>query len=186
MQRRNSLLHLLFLPAATVGLLACSAQSEETVAPASFSLANGQTKEPAAPLASLPEAASHREEASFIVEGRTTVDQATDAVLRVGGKITHDLRIIQAVAATLTPEQLRSLKADPTIRRVTKDAKTRTLSSHTRFRSGTVLDTFDGGLASDDGSLPWSGGWTLTESWPAPDHRNVRTSRVPSTGTRGS
>ena len=50
----------------------------------------------------------------YIVEARDTAS-AGKAVRHVGGRVTHDLPIINGVSALLTPTQLDSLRFDPTV-----------------------------------------------------------------------
>lgn len=54
---------------------------------------------------------------SYIVQGQD-LDTLRSLVSAEGGNITHELRIINAVAADLTPDQLATLRAAPGIRRI--------------------------------------------------------------------
>jgi serine protease AprX len=55
--------------------------------------------------------------ASVIVQGRST-RELTALVEKAGGKVTHELEIIDAVAANLTPEQYQIVAASPAVRRI--------------------------------------------------------------------
>ena len=66
---------------------------------------------PGAQAAPLQVHAARTAAASYIVQGPSFA-VTVKAVHRVGGRITHELPIINAVAATLTPVQTRALRAD--------------------------------------------------------------------------
>lgn len=61
---------------------------------------------------------------SYIVEGKS-FDEASWAVQSVGGKITHELRIINAVATSLTLEQRERLKKANGVLRVMRNGEVR-------------------------------------------------------------
>ncbi len=54
---------------------------------------------------------------SYIVQGRS-LETVTSAVLAVDGEITHELGVIRAVTANLTPAQLETIRNDPGVRRI--------------------------------------------------------------------
>ena len=62
------------------------------------------------------------EAVSFIVQGHDLASAAT-AVRGVGGTVTHELGIIHAVGAELTPTQVRALRAAPDAPRVLDDSR---------------------------------------------------------------
>ena len=66
---------------------------------------------------------------SYIVEGRS-FDEASWAVQAVGGKITHELRIINAVAARLTAAQREKISTAAGVLRVMQNGEARTTPAH--------------------------------------------------------
>ncbi len=58
--------------------------------------------------------------ASYILQGKSTRAVA-DAVESVNGQITHEFRMINAVAATLTSRQKQILQKNPVILAITDD-----------------------------------------------------------------
>ena len=65
---------------------------------------------------------------SYIVEGKS-FDDASWAVQAVGGKITHELRVINAVAARLTSAQREKLSGAAGVLRVMRNGEVRTSPS---------------------------------------------------------
>ncbi len=59
--------------------------------------------------------------ASYILQG-TSTEAAAEAVVSVDGLVTHEFRIINAVAATLTYEQRDNLQVHPAILAINEDA----------------------------------------------------------------
>jgi hypothetical protein len=57
------------------------------------------------------------ERTEFIIQGQD-MESVTQAVLRVGGEITHELGIINAVGAELTAEQKSALEASSGVNRI--------------------------------------------------------------------
>ncbi len=57
---------------------------------------------------------------SFIVQGRD-VATAAEAVRAAGGEVTHELRIIDAVGARLTPAQIAVLEQHEAVTRIYQD-----------------------------------------------------------------
>ncbi len=64
---------------------------------------------------------------SYIVQANS-LQQAKDLVAEVGGSVTHELRVINAVGATLTDAQLDALQRSDAIRRVYEDVQLETTS----------------------------------------------------------
>ncbi len=64
----------------------------------------------------------------YIVQAES-LTQAKDLVTRVGGSITHELRVINAVGATLTERQLDALRESDKLRRVYKDRQLETTAA---------------------------------------------------------
>ena len=62
------------------------------------------------------------EATSAIVQG-PDLTRARAAVLAVGGTVTHELGIINAVGAVLTPDQRRTLRAAPDAPRILEDSR---------------------------------------------------------------
>ena len=67
----------------------------------------------------------NQEPASYIVRADST-ELAGELVSAVGGAVTHELGIIEAVAATLTPQQLTDLRSREAVRQVTVDGSVET------------------------------------------------------------
>ncbi len=65
--------------------------------------------------------------ASYILQGKST-QAVVDAVDAVNGQITHEFRMINAVAATLTLEQHDDLLVNPAIIAINEDAPVKTAS----------------------------------------------------------
>jgi len=63
----------------------------------------------------------------LIVQGES-IEAVTRAIAAVGGEITHDLHIINAVGANLSQEQFRAVQDMPGIRRVHGDGTVKTAS----------------------------------------------------------
>lgn len=63
--------------------------------------------------------------ASYILQGKST-EAVIEAVQSVNGEITHELAIINAVAATLTLPQRDELLVNPAILDISKDAPVKT------------------------------------------------------------
>ena len=63
---------------------------------------------------------SEESSASYIVKGKSS-ERAAELVLEVGGKVTHELKIIRAVGAKLTDSQRDALEKHPEISRVWED-----------------------------------------------------------------
>ena len=59
--------------------------------------------------------------ASYILQGKSTA-AVVEAVESVKGQVTHEFRIINAVAATLTAEQRDDLTENPVILAINEDA----------------------------------------------------------------
>lgn len=107
-------------------------------------------------LATQPPAAA-AQSGSFIVEARRggalTAQRAVEAV---GGQVTTDLPVIDAVAARLTPEQRQRLAANSAIRSVFEDVAVELTSSRANVR-----DNFDRvQWNNNDGQHRWSTSWT--------------------------
>ena len=66
--------------------------------------------------------------ASYILQGKSTAAVA-DAVESVNGQITHRFRMINAVAATLTPRQKQILQENPAILAISDDVPERPVAS---------------------------------------------------------
>ena len=66
---------------------------------------------------------------SYIVEGKS-FDEASWAVQAVGGKITHELRVINAVAAKLTRAQRERLNNAAGVLRVMRNGEVSTSPVH--------------------------------------------------------
>lgn len=62
---------------------------------------------------------------SYIVEGKS-FEEAAWAVQSVGGRITHELRIINAVSASLTAQQREALNGADGVLRVRPNGQVRT------------------------------------------------------------
>ena len=58
--------------------------------------------------------------ATYILQGEST-EAVADAVESVNGQITHEFRMINAVAATLTPRQKQILQENPEILAISDD-----------------------------------------------------------------
>ncbi len=67
-----------------------------------------------------PSAIAREEPAAFIVQA-TDLATALEAVREVGGEVTHQLAVIRAVGARLTPSQRAELEARAGITRVWED-----------------------------------------------------------------
>ncbi len=65
--------------------------------------------------------------ARFIVRAES-VEAAASAVKAVGGTVTHELGIIRAVSATLNAAQLRALRENPAIQRISADSNVRAMT----------------------------------------------------------
>lgn len=65
--------------------------------------------------------------ARFIVRAASVEDAAT-AVREVGGTVTHELGIIRAVSAMLNATQLRALRENPAIQRISADSNVRPMA----------------------------------------------------------
>jgi len=104
-------------------------------------------------------AASAREPGahSYIVRAATT-EAARVAVVAAGGAVTHELRIIDSVAARLTPTQRARLEARRDVRSVFADAPVKLASL-----TSTVGDNFNQARwTNDDGTHRWATAWTET------------------------
>ena len=66
-----------------------------------------------------------QEPASYIVRA-DSAELATELVVAVGGDVTHELGIIEAVAATLTSAQVTDLRSREAVRQVTVDGSVET------------------------------------------------------------
>ncbi len=101
---------------------------------------------------------------SYIVQGRDLAG-ASDAVRSVGGEITHELGIIGAVGARLTPAQQARLSESTSVRRIFGDRTVRTASI-----TATVRDEFDAiAYDGDDGTASWSSDWQDSDpQYPGP------------------
>ena len=76
--------------------------------------------------------------------------------VEVGGKVTHELKIIRAVGAQLTADQRDTLAEHPDVSRVWRDREAEVQSAGTL----TVLDRFDSSsFSNDDGPDSWAGSW---------------------------
>jgi serine protease AprX len=102
---------------------------------------------------------SHAETAGFIVEAdRGGAVAARGAVEAVGGRVTTDLPIIDAVAAQLTLRQRQRLTNHRNIRRVSADAPVELKSERANVR-----DNFDRvQWNNNDGRHRWATSWTET------------------------
>ncbi len=83
-------------------------------------LACAGTPQPAAPIGEQPNSPPEEEAAPFIVQG-TDLATVLEAVRKVGGEVTHELAVIRAVGARLTPSQRAQLEALDGITRVWED-----------------------------------------------------------------
>ncbi len=103
--------------------------------------------------------ASHQEvdqtPASVIVQG-DDLDTVRDAVLEVGGEITHELQIISAVGANLTPAQVERLNKTSLVR----IHENRSVTSSANEAEPDVRDKFkDVAWSGNNGAMYWSGDW---------------------------
>lgn len=69
----------------------------------------------------LPDLGVVEKAADYIVQA-SSVDAAAEAVRSVGGTVTHEIGVIQAVGATLLPPQVELLKRRSDVHRVFLDA----------------------------------------------------------------
>ena len=115
--------------------------------------------------ASVPASASH----TFIVQG-TGAAATAERVRAVGGTVTHELGIIDAVAAELTLEQEVALARQSPALRLYPDAGATTYAAEVSWY---VADSFGGGsFGNNDGSQSWSTPWIEEdpEAWGAGPH----------------
>lgn len=77
--------------------------------------------------ASVPGSAESAPARRVLVQG-TELAAVSQAVLEVGGEVTHELGIIHAVGALLTPGQIAELETSPAVRRIVEDRKVETMS----------------------------------------------------------
>ncbi len=82
--------------------------------------------------------------ASYILQG-TSTEAAAEAVVSVDGLITHEFRIINAVAATLTYEQRDNLQVHPAILAINEDAPAKAAHG---------IDTRSNSIADIDSGAP--------------------------------
>ena len=91
---------------------------------------------------------------SYILQGNST-DAVVAAVQSVGGTVTHELGIINSVAATLTSLQYEALLVSPAILAISENASIRTATA-----LATVRDDFTAKVySSNDGTVDWLGDW---------------------------
>ncbi len=83
-------------------------------------LACAGTPQPVAPIGEQPNSPPKEEAAPFIVQG-TDLATVLEAVRKVGGEVTHELAVIRAVGARLTPSQRAELEALDGIIRIWED-----------------------------------------------------------------
>ena len=96
---------------------------------------------------------------AFIVEG-TGVAAARDAVTLAGGEVTHELAIIDAVTAVLTPSQRDVVRRNPAVRSVFADASVELATASVSPAVSTVRDEFNAvSWKNDDGTHRWAGPW---------------------------
>ena len=97
------------------------------------------------------------QQASYIIQGKDLIT-VTNAVRSVGGEITHELGIIRAVGAELTPSQADRLRKIEGLRlHENHSVETATTTSPT---SGTVRDEFRfKSYSGNDGTVQWSTNW---------------------------
>ena len=81
---------------------------------------------------------------SYIVQGGS-LEAAKSAVIAVDGEITHELGVIRAVAADLTPKQLDAIELDRGVRRVYGNAGIEAAGKPPKDRGGS--DEEDSGMA---------------------------------------
>ena len=94
---------------------------------------------------------------SMIVQGRD-VAAVAEAVRGAGGEVTHELGIIRAVGARLTPPQLTALSDSPAVRRIYSDSAVRLATGG--GGSKTVRDEFSvTSFTNNDGTASWEGAW---------------------------
>lgn len=108
--------------------------------------------------------------ASFIVEaGSGDAVAARRAVESVGGRVTVDLPIIDAVAAQLTHRQRQRLKVDKNIRGVFADAAVELKSDRANVRDSFERVQWN----NNDGRHRWATSWTETEDDGSPSTGKV-------------
>src|SRR4029453_13624226 len=96
---------------------------------------------------------------AYIVEGQTSA-AARAAVTAAGGRVTQDLKIIDAVVAQLTPADRDRLKALSEIRGVFADAPVKVSSVSNAPSVSTVADRFSAtSYANNDGTHRWASSW---------------------------
>ena len=96
--------------------------------------------------------------ASYIVQA-ASLEQAVGAVQDVGGEITHELGIINAVGARLTDGQRETLDALPQVRTY-RDREAQVAKRPVSPTEGDLADFFDtASYSNNDGSYSWSGPW---------------------------
>ncbi len=95
-----------------------------------------------------------KSQASYIVQGQSA-EAAAQAVKLAGGKITHQLGIINAVGAGLTPAQHAALNQLPAVTNVYADGELTTAAAMM-----TVRDSFSAAKYNlSEGSHPWASNW---------------------------
>jgi hypothetical protein len=74
--------------------------------------------------------ATESEESSeaYIVKG-TSSERMAELVVEVGGKVTHELKIIRAVGARLTDDQRNTLAEHPDVSRIWRDREAKVQSA---------------------------------------------------------
>ena len=99
--------------------------------------------------------------ASYIVQA-ASLEQAVGAVQDVGGEITHELGIINAVGAYLTDGQREVLGALPQVRTY-RDREAQVAKKPGSPTGGDLADFFDtASYSNNDGTYSWSGSWIET------------------------
>jgi subtilisin family serine protease len=115
------------------------------------------------------------EPAPFLVQA-ADMDTAMTAVHAVGGQITHELALIDAVGAQLTPRQQQILLKDPDLTALIPDAAVTIVSAGAQ----TVRDEFDAGsYAGNNGSVNWAGDWVEFGESDGPASGRIRVAPKP-------
>ena len=98
--------------------------------------------------------ASMVERKAYLVQGGD-ITAVSSAVSQTGGLLTHNLPIIDAVGAELTPKQVAQLEKSPAITRVMEDVDVTVTSD-----LNTVRDEFASvDYNNQDGTVDWVGPW---------------------------
>ena len=91
---------------------------------------------------------------SYIVQA-ADIDQAKTAVIETGGQITHELEIIHAVGATLTNDQLQTIRTRGEVKRVYEDRAVSTSDASTMLSAATCKLSANEHLRFYDGNIAW-------------------------------